>query len=118
MTLTTDDTDTFLFCFVLLFVYFLVFFLSFSCNCPLVCHIQAIEAAKSATGISNESQAIEAFKRTLNDSSNFFNAEAFPANESDEDAHENCNTIEKAKINCPQRWKVLESWFKEARMVS
>lgn len=111
-------TDTFLFRFVLLFIYFLVFFLSFSCNCPLVYHIQAIEAAKSATGISNESQAIEAFKRTLNDSSNFFNAEAFPANESDEDAHEKCNTIEKAKKYCPQRWKVLESWFNEARMVS
>lgn len=76
-----------------------------------------MEAAKSATGKNNETEAIEEFKRQLNASSNYFNDADFPANESDDQAHQRCSSIEGAKKYCPMRWKTLQSWFKEARMV-
>ena len=53
----------------------------------------------------------------LNDSNNYFNDKAFPDNESDNDAHERCSSIDGAKKYCPERWKALQNWFKEARMV-
>lgn len=77
----------------------------------------AVQAAKSATGKKNESEAIELFKQELNASNNFFNAKAFPANESDKKAEDLCSSIEAAKKYCPKRWEALQNWFKEARMV-
>ena len=76
-----------------------------------------MEAAKSFTGNSNESIAIAIFKKELNASSNFFNSESFPANESDKMAHRLCSSVKAAKKYCPKRWAALQEWFKEARMV-
>lgn len=65
----------------------------------------------------NEAESIKEFKKKLNASDNYFNDKAFPDNESDTKAHERCSSIEKAKKYCPERWKALQSWFREARMV-
>ena len=76
-----------------------------------------MEAAKSFTGNNSESEAIALFKEELNASSNFFNSESFPANESDKMAHHLCSNAKAAKKYCPKRWAALQEWFKEARMV-
>ena len=76
-----------------------------------------MEAAKSATGEHNETTAIKKFKEQLNSTDEYFNDEAFPKNESDENAHAKCSNIEDAKKYCPTRWKTLEKWFTEARSV-
>lgn len=47
----------------------------------------------------------------------FFNKEPFPANESDENAHNLCTSVEEAKKYCPKRWETMEKWFAEARRV-
>ena len=80
--------------------------------------IQAVKAAKSVTGINNETEAIKEFRKKLDSPDNYFNKELFPANESDAHAHARCSTIEEAKKYCPIRWKALQDWFKEARMVN
>ncbi|KAL9986426.1 hypothetical protein ACROYT_G000573 [Oculina patagonica] len=77
----------------------------------------AIEAAKNDTGKDDETEAIEEFKKKLNSSDNYFNDKAFPDNESNDKAHELCSGVDGAKKFCPERWKALQSWFKEARMV-
>ena len=79
---------------------------------------QAVEAAKSDTGEANETEAIKQFRNKLDSSDNYFNDEAFPENESDSKAHALCSSIDGAKKHCPMRWKALQSWFKEARMVN
>ena len=78
---------------------------------------QAVEAAKMDTGEANETEAITQFRNKLDSSDNYFNDQAFPENESDSNAHELCSSIEAAKKYCPTRWKAIQSWFKEARMV-
>ena len=83
-----------------------------------VLYIQAKEIAKKVTGKNNESEAIKEFRSKLDSPDNFFNKDPFPDNESDAQAHVRCSTIEGAKKYCPMRWKALQEWFKEARMVS
>lgn len=65
----------------------------------------------------NETEAIAAFIKELNSSSNYFNDVNFPDNESDDQAHTRCSSIEGAKKFCPTRWTALQNWFKESRMV-
>ena len=76
-----------------------------------------MQAAKSFTGNNSESEAIALFKEELNASSNFFNNESFPENESDKMAHRLCSNAKAAKKYCPKRWAALQEWFKEARTV-
>ena len=76
-----------------------------------------MKAAKSTTGIDNETEAVIEFRKKLDSPDNYFNKEPFPANESDDQAHKRCSSIEGAKKYCPMRWKALQGWFKEARMV-
>ena len=45
---------------------------------------------KSVTGKENEENMIKEFKKKINDKSLYFNAEKFPANESNDLAHEKC----------------------------
>ena len=47
----------------------------------------------------------------------FFNKEPFPANESNENAHNLCTSVKEAKNYCPKRWETMEKWFAEARRV-
>ena len=76
-----------------------------------------MEVAKNFTGKDNETEAVKEFRSKLDSPDNYFNKDEFPANESDDQAHVRCGTIEGAKKYCPMRWKALQSWFKEARMV-
>ena len=76
-----------------------------------------MEAAKKVTGKSNETEAIKEFRQLLDSPDNYFNKVPFPANESDAQAHARCSTIEGAKKYCPMRWKAIQGWFNEARMV-
>ncbi|KAL9986429.1 hypothetical protein ACROYT_G000576 [Oculina patagonica] len=77
----------------------------------------AVEAAKGDTGEDNKTEAIKQFRNKLDAPDNFFNVDPFPDNESDSKAHARCSSIDGAKKHCPMRWKALQSWFKEARMV-
>jgi len=79
-------------------------------------YAQAVDAAKSVTGKDNETEAIREFRKKLDSPDNYFNDADFPANESDDQAHVRCSTIDGAKKYCPMRWKALQSWFKDARM--
>ena len=76
-----------------------------------------MEAAKKVTGKSNETEAIREFRQLLDSPDNYFNKVPFPSNESDAQAHARCSTIEGAKNYCPMRWKAIQGWFNEARMV-
>ena len=76
-----------------------------------------MEAAKKVTGKSNETEAIREFRQLLDSPDNYFNKVPFPPNESDAQAHARCSTIEGAKKYCPMRWKAIQGWFNEARMV-
>ena len=82
-----------------------------------VVYLQAVKAAKSVTGKENETEAIREFRSKLDSPDNYFNKDPFPDNESDAQAHARCSTIEGAKKYCPMRWKALQEWFKESRMV-
>lgn len=73
--------------------------------------------AKQVTGDQNETEAVKKFKKILSSPDNFYNKEDFPANESDEQAHRRCRSVEGAKKYCPVRWKALQSWFRDARIV-
>ena len=76
-----------------------------------------MEAAKNVTGKSNETEAIREFRELLDSPDNYFNKVPFPPNESDAQAHARCSSIEGAKKYCPMRWKAIQGWFNEARMV-
>ena len=76
-----------------------------------------MEAAKNVTGKDNKTEAIKEFRSMLDSPDNYFNKDSFPANESGDQAHERCSSIEGAKRYCPTRWKALQAWFMEARMV-
>lgn len=78
---------------------------------------QAVEVAKQVTGDQNETEAVKKFKKILSSPDNFYNKEDFPANESDDQAHRRCRSVEGAKKYCPVRWKALQSWFRDTRMV-
>ena len=65
----------------------------------------------------NETAKINFIQR-MNHSDMYFTKEEIPRNESDEKAHVLCGDVESAKKYCPTRWRALENWFTEARMVS
>lgn len=77
---------------------------------------QAVEVAKQVTGDQNETEAVKKFKKILSSPDNFYNKEDFPANESDDQAHRRCRSVEGAKKYCPVRWKALQSWFRDTRI--
>ena len=72
---------------------------------------RAVEIAKKITGNQNETQAVDEFKKRLEDQSMFFNDEKIPENESNKDAFAKCISMEKAKIHCPKRYKAMLTWF-------
>lgn len=67
---------------------------------------------------SDNETAVTKFRAKLNSSESYFNAEPFPKNESDKDAHKKCSDIEGAKKYCPKRWAALELWMAESRKAS
>lgn len=55
---------------------------------------QMIDIAKATTNEANETKAVVAMRAYLNSSEMFFNTEPFPANESDQNAHIMCRSLE------------------------
>ena len=80
--------------------------------------LQAVDVAKEVTGVKSETEAIEKFREILKDrKKSYFNAEKIPLNESDENAHRMCSSVEGAMKYCPKRWEALEKWYDSAREV-
>ena len=77
-----------------------------------------VAVAREVTGESNNDTAVMKFRKKLNSSESYFNAEPIPKNESDKEAHRKCRDIEGAKKYCPNRWAALELWFAESRKVT
>ena len=53
---------------------------------------EAVDIAKSITGVENKTQAVKLFRQYIHSPSMYFNEEPFPKNESDETAHRKCNS--------------------------
>lgn len=78
---------------------------------------QVLEVARLVTKESDNDTAKINFIQRMNHSDMYFTKEEIPRNESDEKAHVLCGDVESAKKYCPTRWRALENWFAEARMV-
>ncbi|XP_031554857.1 uncharacterized protein LOC116291787 [Actinia tenebrosa] len=76
---------------------------------------QAIQIAQNITGIKDESIAVKEFKKYINRPEMFLNEKPFPANESDERAHQICSSMRDAERFCPVRYAAMQKWFKIAR---
>jgi len=72
---------------------------------------RAVEIAKKITGKQDEGEAVEDFKKRLEDQSMFFNEEKIPENESNKEAFSKCTSMETAEIYCPNRYKGMLTWF-------
>lgn len=80
--------------------------------------LKILAAARNVTRVSdNDTEAVTKFKKELNSSKMYYNAEPFPQNESDKGAHKKCSTTEGAKKNCPKRWKAFQQWIDDSRKV-
>ena len=79
---------------------------------------QAVEVAKLYTEEQSETVAVDKFKEILRNSDMWFNSEPFPSSESDEDAFVKCRDAESAEEYCPERWKAMQKWIKNAIDVS
>lgn len=78
---------------------------------------EVLEIARSVTNQTSNDTAKELFIKRLNESDMYFTDKPIPANESDENAHVLCSSVEGAKKYCPNRWKAMQNWFAEARRV-
>lgn len=78
---------------------------------------QVLEIARSVTNQTSNDTAKELFIKRLNESDMYFVDKPIPANESDENAHVLCSSVDGAKKYCPNRWKAMQNWFAEARKV-
>lgn len=79
-----------------------------------VLYAQALKAAEIETGKSGK-DAVDSFKKILYDQSGFFNAQAFPQNESNELAFAKCTDLPKAKLFCPKRYEAFQKWSANTR---
>ena len=77
---------------------------------------EAIEITKELTG-KNETTAVAEFKIDLDDPKHFFNSTVIPENENDEEGGRRCKDMESAKMNCPVRYKAMQDWFAEVRVI-
>ena len=73
--------------------------------------------ARQVTGENDNNTAKNKFMKILNNSDMFFNDVTFPPQESNETAFKLCCRSEDAQKNCPNRWRAIQQWFKEAREV-
>ncbi|KAK3699407.1 hypothetical protein QZH41_018565 [Actinostola sp. cb2023] len=78
-------------------------------------YAQTIEVAKNITGIHNTDEAVREFTKYINRPEMFLNEKPFPANESDQRAHDICSNVQAAKKFCPVRYATMQKWFKVAR---
>lgn len=88
-------------------------FFSFHC---LLC-FQALEIARTESNQTNNETAKNWFIKRIEESDMYY-AYSIPKNESDEDAHNKCSSMEGAKKYCPVRWAAMQQWFTDANEVS
>lgn len=74
-------------------------------------YMRAKQIAMNITGISDFSQALDAFKQDLDHPRNFFNVTPIPENENNEIGGSRCKDMKSAKINCPVRYDAMMRWF-------
>ena len=79
---------------------------------------QVLEIARSVTKQTDDDTAKELFIKRLNESDMHFTDKPIPANESNENAHILCSSVEGAMKYCPKRWEAMQNWFAEARRVN
>ena len=84
----------------------------------LLFSLQARELAKQYTGIEDEIKAVTEFRKVLRSRDMFFNSEAFPVNESGEEAFLLCSDSTGARAFCPKRWETLQKWINSTKHVS
>ena len=77
-----------------------------------------MEIARNVTGESDNETAVREFRKLLNSSTQYFNNEPFPANESGAAAFKNCSDMESAKLNCPKRWEAMMKWVDNGRQTA
>lgn len=78
---------------------------------------QVLEIARSVTQEKDDDTAKGLFIKRLNESDMYFAEKPIPANESNENAHNLCSSVEGAMKYCPKRWEAMQNWFAEARRV-
>ncbi|XP_068722705.1 uncharacterized protein [Montipora capricornis] len=78
---------------------------------------KVLETARMVTKESNNDTAKDKFIQRMNHSDMYFIQEEIPQNESNERAYMLCGDVESAKKYCPTRWRAMENWFAETRMV-
>ncbi|XP_068748355.1 uncharacterized protein [Montipora capricornis] len=71
---------------------------------------EVIDIAKRYTSKTNESEAIQAFRKILNSTTMWHNNGSFPKNESDSNAFKKCVSPETAAKYCPVRWEAVNRW--------
>lgn len=79
---------------------------------------QVLEIACSVTNQTTDASTKDLFIKRLNESDMYFEDKSIAANESDENAHVLCSSVEGAMKYCPNRWKAMQNWFTEARRVN
>ncbi|KAM7443428.1 hypothetical protein ABFA07_007884 [Porites harrisoni] len=78
---------------------------------------QVIDIAKKYTNKSDETEAVQAFRKILDSRSMWHNNGSFPVNESNEYAYKTCVDPETAAKYCPVRWKAVNKWAQYCRQV-
>ena len=81
-------------------------------------YFQVLQIARSVTKQASNDTAKDLFIKRLNESDMYFTDKPIPANESDQNAHILCSSVEGAMKYCPKRWEAMQKWFTEARRVS
>lgn len=71
----------------------------------------------NVTGISNETEAVRAFRKILTNQSSYYNDAPFPEIESNATAHKRCTDIKSARKYCPERYKSLQKWMATCREI-
>lgn len=66
-------------------------------------YFQVLEIARSVTNQTKDASAKDLFIKRLNESDMYFADKPIPANESDENPHVLCSSVEGAMIYCPNR---------------
>eukprot|EP00112_Aurelia_sp_Birch-Aquarium-sp1_P011295 Seg2375.5 transcript_id=Seg2375.5/GoldUCD/mRNA.D3Y31 product="hypothetical protein" protein_id=Seg2375.5/GoldUCD/D3Y31 len=73
--------------------------------------------AKEIANVSDTKSAIKKFKEIATSPQEYFNDGPFPKNETGAEAQRKCSSERTARLNCPERWKALQKWFKFSRDV-
>ena len=65
--------------------------------------------------MSNETEAVAAFRKILTNQSSFYNDAPFPEIESNSTAHKRCIDLKSARKYCPERYRSLQKWIESSQ---